>query len=183
MGWLDAMPLLDLNIGRQTFDCDCGAKALQLVMAYYGVDIRLGELLEKLGTDEMGTSVQKMIDVAGEMGFEVLAREGWSLEEVKVLIDDGRPFIVLLQAWAERQMTLEEWRKDYEDGYYAVVIGYTRGLLIFEDPASFRRTWLSEEEFLARWHDKSPETGEVHDRFGMVLLGREPLRRTAVKMG
>ncbi len=26
--------------GRQTFDYDCGTKALQMVMAYYGVDAR-----------------------------------------------------------------------------------------------------------------------------------------------
>lgn len=177
------MPLIDVDIGRQAFDFDCGAKALQLVMAYYGVDLRLDELFEKLKTDEMGTSVHNMIGLAGEMGFEVQAKNMWELGEVKGSIDDGRPVIVLLQAWAERYMTLEDWRADYDDGHYAIVIGYNNGILIFEDPASFRRTWLPEEEFLARWHDKSPETGEVHDRFGMVLLGREPVKRTPVKMG
>jgi hypothetical protein len=29
--------MIDLPSGVQTFDFDCGAKALQLVMAYYGV--------------------------------------------------------------------------------------------------------------------------------------------------
>jgi predicted double-glycine peptidase len=32
--------MIELPSGRQTFDFDCGAKALQLVMAYYGVDVR-----------------------------------------------------------------------------------------------------------------------------------------------
>lgn len=177
------MPVIDIDIGRQAFDFDCGAKALQLAMAYYGVDLRLDELFAKLKTDEMGTSIHNMIEVASNMGFEVLAKNMWGLGGLKGFVDNGWPVIVLLQAWAERYMTLEDWRTDYEDGHYAIVIGYTNGILIFEDPASFRRTWLPEDEFLARWHDRSPDTGEVHERFGMALLGREPARRTAVKMG
>ena len=39
--------MINLPIGRQTFDFDCGAKALQIVMAYYGVDIREDKLMEK----------------------------------------------------------------------------------------------------------------------------------------
>jgi predicted double-glycine peptidase len=40
--------MIDLPGGRQTFDFDCGAKALQLVMAYYGLDVREDELMEEL---------------------------------------------------------------------------------------------------------------------------------------
>lgn len=40
--------IIDLPGGRQTFDFDCGAKALQLVMAYYGVDVREDVLLGEL---------------------------------------------------------------------------------------------------------------------------------------
>jgi predicted double-glycine peptidase len=35
--------MIELPIGRQTFDFDCGAKALQIVMAYYGMDISEGD--------------------------------------------------------------------------------------------------------------------------------------------
>lgn len=42
--------MINLRIGRQTFDFDCGAKALQLVMEYYGIDIREDELLKELKT-------------------------------------------------------------------------------------------------------------------------------------
>jgi predicted double-glycine peptidase len=39
------MIVIELPIGRQTFDFDCGAKALQIVMAYYGTDISEGDLM------------------------------------------------------------------------------------------------------------------------------------------
>ncbi len=40
--------MIDLPIGRQTFDFDCRAKALQIVIAYYGIDIREDELMKAL---------------------------------------------------------------------------------------------------------------------------------------
>ncbi|MFH1122748.1 MAG: hypothetical protein V1758_03725 [Pseudomonadota bacterium] len=54
--------------------------------------------------------------------------------------------------------------------------------MIFEDPASFRRTWLSEEEFLARWHDFDSRTNAKLERFMMVLLGKEPVSRAVEHM-
>ena len=50
--------MIDLHIGRQTYDFDCGAKALQTVMAYYGVDVREDELMETLGTGTQGTETR-----------------------------------------------------------------------------------------------------------------------------
>jgi predicted double-glycine peptidase len=174
--------MINLHIGRQTFDFDCGAKALQTVMAYYGVEMREDELMDELGTDESGTSVTNMTSVAHAKGFQVKAGNGWSLEDVKGLVDGGRPVIVLLQAWAERYMSLDDWREDHDDGHYAIVIGHANGIVVFEDPSSFRRTWLTEEEFLARWHDMDKKTREKFEHFGMVLLGREPAMECAEHM-
>ena len=127
--------------------------------------------------------MDKMISVAESKGFQVEAKEHWSTGDVKRCIDEGFPVIVLLQAWAERTMTLQDWRNDYEHGHYAVVIGYAKGVLLFEDPASFRRTWLREYEFVARWHDLDIGRDRKYERFGMVLLGREPVEQPLVHMG
>ena len=180
---LDRMgTMINLHIGRQTFDFDCGTKALQTVMAYYGIDIREDELIKELGTGKDGTRVDKMISFVETKGFRVEARQYWSLREVKRYINEGHPVIVLLQAWADRHMTLKDWRNDYDDGHYAVVIGYAKGVLLFEDPASFRRTWLREYEFLARWHDLDSNRNRKYEQFGMVLLGREPVKQTTEHM-
>jgi predicted double-glycine peptidase len=165
--------MIELPIGRQTFDFDCGAKALQIVMAYYGIDISEGDLMKELRCDAKGTSVQNMVSVAEAKGFDVICKCGFSLEEVKQLVDGKHPVIVLVQAWAQRYMTLEDWKADNEDGHYVIVIGHHGSIVVFEDPSSFHRTWMTEEEFMARWHDVDPGTQQKLEHFGMVLLGRE----------
>ena len=175
--------MINLHGGRQTFDFDCGPKALQVVMAYYGVEVREDELIVALGTGEHhGTSVADMVAVAQKHGFQVKASSGWTLKEVKKTVDAGDPVIVLLQAWADRYMTLEDWRKDYKDGHYAIVIGFTKGVILFEDPASFRITWLRDREFLARWHDRDGKTNETYEHFGMALLGKPSVLKTIEHM-
>jgi ABC-type bacteriocin/lantibiotic exporter with double-glycine peptidase domain len=143
-------------------------------------DFREDELLKELGAGKDGTRVDKMISVAEARGFHVEARQGWTLRELKRYIDEGNPVIILLQAWADRYMTLKGWRND--DGHYAVVIGHARGVLLFEDPASFRRTWLREYEFLAHWHDLDSTRNQKYEQFGMVLLGREPIKQAPEHM-
>ena len=167
--------IIDLHTSRQTFDYDCGVKALQTLMAYYGVYLREDKLIKELGTEAEGTRVGRMIAVAQAKGFEVKVHEHMTIQEVKDYVDRGRPVIVLLQAWADRLMTLKDWHKDYEDGHYAIVIGYDDKTLIFEDPGSFRRTWLTEHEFMVRWHDLDRVDGHRYEHFGLVLLGKEPV--------
>ncbi|MEW6142659.1 MAG: cysteine peptidase family C39 domain-containing protein [Chloroflexota bacterium] len=166
--------MIALPIGRQAFDFDCGAKALQVVFRYYGIDVREDTMVKELGSDKNGTSVKNMVAMAEKYGFHVVTRCGTSLRTAKHYIDDGYPVIVLLQAWAERPMTLKDWREDDDDGHYAILIGYRNNIFVFEDPSSIRRTWLRKSEFLARWHDVDPRTGERYDRFSIVLKGKQP---------
>jgi len=166
--------MIELHIGRQTFDFDCGAKALQTVMAYYGVDVREDELIIELKTTQEGTRPVNMKLVAEGKGFTVKSGTGWMMEDIKCYINEGIPVIVLLQAWADKLMTLDDWGKSYEYGHYAVVIGNKNEIVVFEDPASFRRTWLAESEFILRWHDRDPKTRKKLEHFGMVLLGKAP---------
>jgi len=174
--------IIDLPSGRQTFDFDCGAKALQLVMAYYGVEVREDALIKELMIDRDGISTKSMISVAEKHGFQVVAKCGVSLEMVKQYVDENHPVIVLVQAWAEKYMTLDDWKKDNDDGHYVVVIGHDGYIIIFEDPSSFRRTWMTEEEFIVRWHDIDSRTEEKLDHFAMVLLGKQPVERALEHM-
>lgn len=164
--------MIDLPIGRQTFDC--GAKALQIVMAYYGVDLREDELINQLKCDINGTPLKNMISVAEQNGFQVVATFGTSLDTVKQYVDQRHPVIVLVQAWADKYMTLEDWKQENKHGHYVIVIGYEGSIIVFEDPASFHRTWMTEEEFNARWHDVDPRSKESYENFAMVLLGKQP---------
>ena len=174
--------MIDIPGGRQTFDFDCGAKALQLVMAYYGIDIREDELIKELEIDRYGVPMKNMISAAEKRGFQVVTKCGFTLEAVKQYVDENCPAIVLVQAWAERYITLDEWKEDNDDGHYAIVVGYHGYAIVFEDPASFRKTWMTEEEFIARWHDIDPRTQEKLDQFAMVLLGKQPAKKVLEHM-
>jgi predicted double-glycine peptidase len=168
--------IIDMPSGRQTFNFDCGAKALQLVFAYYGIDIREDMLIKELACDSYGTLANNMRAVAEKHGFEVVAKSGMSLKTLKKYVDDKRPVIVLVQAWADRYMTIKDWKEANEHGHYVIVIGYKDDKIIFEDPSSFPRTWMTEEEFLARWHYTDIRTQRKMNRFAMVLLGKEPIK-------
>jgi len=177
-----AQRMLDLHSHRQSYDFDCGAQALQTVMAYYGVNVRKDRLIKELGSGQDGTDIQALIDFARKKGFQVESGEHWTLDVVKRHVDDGHPVIVLLQAWSSRYLSLKEWRSNYEDGHYAIVIGYNNKAVFFEDPSAFYRTWLNNNEFLARWHDMVPGTGRKLEQFGMVLLGRPPVGKVLEHM-
>ena len=166
--------MIDLPSGRQSFDFDCGAQALQLVMAYYGFDIREDILIKELKCSSRGTPLKNMISFAEAHGFQVVAECGVTLNKIKEYVDRKIPVIILVQAWANRYMTQDDWKNDNEDGHYVIVIGYTDSVIVFEDPASFRKTWMTEEELLIRWHDIDPVTKKRLDQFAMVLLGKEP---------
>ena len=175
--------VIPLHNLRQTFDFDCGAKALQVLLAYYGVEIREDQLLEELGADEKdGVRPEAMVALARRHGFEVHAGPGWTLEDIKRPVSEGHPVIVLLQAWADRHLSLEDWAANFDDGHYAIVTGYDREVLLFEDPASFHRTWLEAEELLARRHDQHPVTGERLRHWALVLRGRAPAGRVMEHM-
>ncbi len=172
--------MIDLPTGRQAFDFSCGPKALQIILAYYGVDVREGDLIDELRCDYRGAPIKKIISFARKQGFQVFAKCGVSLETVKRYIGEKHPVIVLVQAWAERYMTPEAWKEDYDDGHYVIVIGFENGIVIFEDPStiSIRRTWMREEEFIVRWHDMDPRTQVKLEHFAMVLLGKKPASKT-----
>lgn len=169
--------IIDMPSGRQTFDFDCGAKSLQLVFAYYGLDVREDILIKDLAcSDSYGTLADNVKAVAEKEGFKVVARPRLSLATLKKYIDAQRPVIVLVQAWADQYMTIKDWKKANEHGHYVIVVGYKDGKIIFEDPSSFPRTWMTEEEFLARWHFTDVRTKRNMDRYGIVLLGKEPVK-------
>jgi predicted double-glycine peptidase len=164
------MNIIDLNEMRQTYDYDCGPKALQTVIAYYGIDVREEKLLKQLDANDDGTKVSKIIEVAKRYGFKV--KHGTiSLSDLKETVNSGYPVIVLVQAWSGRKMSKEDWEKDWEDGHYVVVIGAEREMLVFEDPSSIRRTWLTDEEFMTRWHDVDTDTNEKLLNYAIILYG------------
>jgi ABC-type bacteriocin/lantibiotic exporter with double-glycine peptidase domain len=149
--------ILGVPSGTQLYEYDCGAKCLHLVMQYHNVDIPYPDILSRIESDrEWGISVNKMKRLARLYGFKARSAVNFSLGTVEESINRKQPVIVLIQAWAHKNMTLNDWKnvgkgnRDY--GHYAVVMGFDDGSVILRDPNISKQIWMTREEFLARWH-------------------------------
>jgi predicted double-glycine peptidase len=150
------LKILDFPELRQLFDYDCGASALQSVLTYYGYKRREDLLFKKLGaksTDVFnnGVKIKDIVKVARGYSLTVRVERGLKAVDLKKYIDLKIPVICLVQAWRESG-NIKLWKNDYKDGHYVVAIGYDDKRIIFEDPASYTRTWLTYEELDLRWH-------------------------------
>lgn len=158
---------------RQPDGYSCGVAALQSVLHYYGVAVRFDTLAAALGADpEQGTNYQRMAIYAKTFGIDVTVHTAMTLEMLYAWVDDGVPVIVALQAWADGPASayIDTW----DDGHYAVVVGYDQNSIYFMDPSTLGHyAYIPTQEFLARWHDYYVEAGETIRlyQFGMAFRG------------
>lgn len=64
------------------------------------------------------------------------------------------------------------WEKELNYGHYAVAIGFTKDKIIFQDPSSFKRTYLLYEELSKRWHDVDT-SGKRYFNHGIAIFGKK----------
>jgi L-aminopeptidase/D-esterase-like protein/predicted double-glycine peptidase len=139
---------------RQGFDYTCGVASLQSIMRYYGEEIREDNLSKELGTTpEDGTECERIAQLAKDKGYQVDMKTGADIGDLKRSIDKGIPAIVAIQAWNDDPKT--DYSNDWEDGHYAVAIGYDRKNIYFMDPSTLGNyTYIPCDEFVKRWHDE-----------------------------
>ncbi len=163
--------LIRLPMSRQATDYTCGVAALQSVLAYFGDEHREDALAKELKSGpQHGTAYQEIIRVAKKKGFAVQVFTDMTTEELKKLIDQGKPVICLIQAWPERKV---DYVNDWDDGHYVVAIGHDENNFYFMDPSTLGNyTFIPVREFLDRWHDTDSKEKLVH--FGMVVEKVKP---------
>ncbi len=162
------MKLLDFPVLRQTYNYDCGAKALQSVLVYYGIEIREDKIINFAHTNRDGTPIKGIQETLEKHGLSYISKS-MNLDEIKHFINNEIPIIIVMQAWAENQNV--NWKKDWKDGHYVVIIGYDSNKLYFEDPSSFERTFLEYDEFKNRWHDIDVN-GKKYVNYGIAVFGK-----------
>lgn len=156
---------------RQTFEYDCGANALQSVLSFYGIDVREEILIKQIGTNKSGSSIKNIGKTAGKYGLKTKAGK-MTVEDIKKYINKKIPVILLLQAWSK---TETDYKNSWSNGHFVVAIGYDENRLYFEDPYSILRTYLTWEELLDRWHDKSIGNKEKLINMGIAIYGKKGL--------
>jgi len=157
------MKILDFPESRQPFTYDCGASAYQQQLMYYGREFREEELIKALNTVSTkifnnGTKFKDIISFTKKQKLKYDFFEGLEAQNLIDFIDKKIPVLILLQAYPEKNDHKKmDWSKDYKDGHYVNAIGYTKDKIIFEDPSSFTRTFLTFTELNERWHGVNDE--------------------------
>lgn len=172
--------LIKLPLYRQSHNFTCGVACVASVLRYagYDFDTREDRLLWELdATPENGTNYMNMAEYLESVRTEgfpntpVIATEvmcvdyeKYDLEhadsllmQLRTALDDDSPVICAIQAWKDDGHYETETE---DDGHYVVLIGYKKDanndtyIYYFMDPStSGSYTYLTEEEFILRWHD------------------------------
>jgi predicted double-glycine peptidase len=174
--------LLNVPDVRQPTDSSCGPTSLQAVLAYYGTDVRVDELINMTNSSENGTAPDNIAQAARELGFNAEIKENMTLQDLQQNINQGAPIIIDCQAWKDNNTTSQNWTSDQDDGHYMVLIGIDNQNVYFEDPAILgSRGYIPIQEFLDRWHDVylNPQTGNntTTNHLGIIVNGKEPVNR------
>ena len=170
--------LIRLPLYRQSHNFTCGVSCVSSVLRYagYDFDTREDRLFLELGsTPENGTNYMKIVEYLESVHLDsspdkpVFSTKVISLDydnqdsgandgllrEIRTALDDNHPIICAIQAWKD---DADYSSRTEEDGRYVVLIGYSKGndgyLYYFMDPStSGSYTYLTEDEFILRWHD------------------------------
>jgi hypothetical protein len=144
---------------------------------YYGIKKKEAEILQELTITkkdliEHGTKLWKMKELSEYYGLKADVIKNITIEDVKDNIDRGIPSILLIQAWREYPDN-QDWRTDYDDGHYAVAIGYNDTCVFFADPAEYSRTYLTYEELEDRWHDLDDDNKTKVSYLAVIITGEK----------
>lgn len=161
------MKMLEFPELRQRYNYDCGAKAAQAVLAYYGIDVHENLIMKAARTKKSGTPMSGVERALLKYGIRCRIAK-LTVQQIKKYIDKGYPVILLLQAWTKKKRV--NWEKNWNDGHYAVAIGYDDNKIYFEDPYSVARTYLTYDELDERWHDIIG--GRKYLNYGIVAYGK-----------
>lgn len=151
---------------RQATDYTCGVGVTQSIFMYYGDEYMEGELAKELKADpNEGTSYHNIDSFAKSNGYKVNIMKNMTLDQLKKNIDSKKPVIVLIQAWSEKPV---DYKNDWEDGHYSIVIGYDSNRIYLMDPSTLGNyTYIPTKDFLDRWHDV--DIKEKLFNFGMTI--------------
>ena len=170
--------LLNVPYVNQPSNFTSGPTSLQAVLAYYGTNTNLDELINMTNsTQENGTLPGAIAQTANNLGFSAVVKENMTLEDLQLNVIKGTPVIVDAQAWKNNNTNTQNWTDDQNNSHYMVVIGIDTTNVYFEDPAILgSRGYIPNQEFLDRWHDTyedSTGNNTTNTHLGIIITGKQ----------
>ena len=147
---------------RQGKDYTCGIAAMQCILAYYINNPPSQDEMAKEAKSNRasGTKYKNLQKLAENKGCKTQIykneKSDVAITRLKEILDDGKPVIVLIQAWREPNFIdpISGYENDYDDGHYVVAMGYDSNNIYFMDPSTLGNyTYIPNDEFIVRWHD------------------------------
>lgn len=165
--------MLEFPETRQATNFSCGASCVQAILHYYGISIREDKLIKGMGVDKTGVSPPPIANFLRKFGLQADIITGMSLPQLFDFTAQHIPVIVAFQAWNDLEPGVEFYKNSYEDGHYAVVVGFDENNIFFDDPSILaHHGFLSKQDFLDRWHDK--DDGTTYQQLGIPVYGKPP---------
>jgi len=156
---------------RQSRNYTCGVASMQSLFCYFGDEWREDNLAKELGSgEEWGTGVDNIISFAKKQGYTANMVTDMTKDELRTHIDEGHPVLVAYQAWTDAQPPVN-WKDDWEDGHYSLIIGMDDNYVFLMDPSTLGRyTYIPVEEFVDRWHDSDgKDAKKIFIHLGVVI--------------
>jgi ABC-type bacteriocin/lantibiotic exporter with double-glycine peptidase domain len=155
---------------RQVDGYSCAVACLQSVLYFYGKEVDYEFLKKAVKTSpENGTDHRDIIKFVQSIKLPVELRKGMTIFDLQELIDQGKPVILVLQAWSGNG---KDPSKGWDSGHYAVGIGYDANNIYLMDPSTLGHySYIPTGEFITRWHDKDGDIRLVHS--GIIISGKQ----------
>jgi ABC-type bacteriocin/lantibiotic exporter with double-glycine peptidase domain len=155
---------------KQSYDWNCGTTALNMILAYYDKDVYEEEIMAIAKvTKEDGTPIEGIKDVAKFFGIKFKESTNFTTDDLREHIDNGWPTLLMIQAW--HKINNPDWDNEWDQGHYTICIGYDGKRLIFADPISIKKVFLTDAALNSRWHGWTDD-GKKMGHWGIVFTNK-----------
>lgn len=128
---------------QQKLDYMCGPRSMRMLLAFFGQDVALETLAQLAGTTQRdGTSRRGMVRALRTLNFDVNARHGADIQDLRRAVAQGIPPLIM-------------YRDHTEDfGHCGVVVGVTPNHVVYHDPWHGPNQRTPHDEFERRWYGR-----------------------------
>ncbi|KKS84747.1 MAG: hypothetical protein UV60_C0015G0015 [Parcubacteria group bacterium GW2011_GWA2_43_11] len=151
--------VLDVPYFKQENNYTCGAVTVQMLLRHHGIVASEDNLKIDLHTDKVyGTHHSAIINELTARGLYCYVNTGSTFDDVRFYVRDKK--LPVLIHYLE---TIADW------GHYALIVGYDRHNIFFNDPLYGHKYTLPRTTFLERWQDEKGDFPQW-----MLVAAQEP---------
>ncbi len=133
--------IIKLPYFHQRTDHTCGPACLKMIFAFFGLKLSEKKIVELTKTNFAGTNHAPIIKTARKEGFYCYVHDNSTINQIKHFIELDLPIIINYIEPSDNE------------GHYAIIVGYKKNSLVFDDPWNGRNFILPNKKFEKRWRD------------------------------